>query len=74
MDIFQLRDRVIDQYSQYTQGFLTILDPAIQEFVSNKLQRGSLWPDSLIQLSPAYEQVARLNNWLRRRNSIHYVD
>lgn len=56
MDIFQLRDRVIDQYSQYTQGFLTILDPVIQQFVTNKLQSGSLWPDSLIQLSPAYER------------------
>lgn len=56
MDIFQLRDHVIDEYSQYTQSFLTILDPAIQHFVATKLQSGSLWPDALIQLSPSYEQ------------------
>ena len=56
MDIFHLRDRVIDEYSQYTQSFLTILDPDIQSFVTTKLQSGSLWPDALIQLSPSYQQ------------------
>ncbi|ABX04597.1 MAG TPA: DUF1998 domain-containing protein [Herpetosiphon sp.] len=56
MDIFQLRNQIIDQYSQYTQGFLSILDPEIQQFVTSNIQGGSLWPDALIQLSPAYQQ------------------
>ena len=56
MDVFQLRQQIIDQYAAYTRSFLTILDPAISSFVDDELERGRLWPDSLVQLSPAYLQ------------------
>ena len=58
MDIFQLRQQIIDQYAAYTRSFLTILDPNIRTFVDTALAEGRLWPDSLVQLSPAYDQAS----------------
>lgn len=54
MDVFQLRQRIIDDYEAYTRSFLTILDPAIDGFVRSELSGGKLWPEALLQLSPAY--------------------
>lgn len=58
MDVFQLRNHIIDEYSRYTTSFLTILDPEIDAFVQHELGRGKLWPDALVQLSPAYAQAS----------------
>ncbi len=63
MDVFQLRQHVLDTYAAYTTSFLTIADPAIHAYVHAHLAAGTLWPDALIQLSPAYtpaETVATL--------------
>ena len=57
MDIFQLRQQIIDQYAAYTQSFLTIRDPAIRAHVDAALAAGKLWPDALVQLSPAYDRA-----------------
>ncbi len=54
MDIFSLRQHIIDEYSAYTRSFLTIRDPAIADFVQDALHQGRLWPDALLQISPAY--------------------
>jgi hypothetical protein len=57
MDIFHLRRNVVGDYAEYIQSFLTILDPRIKAFVDEQLASGVLWPDPLIQLSPAYQTV-----------------
>lgn len=54
MDVFALRQRIIGDYESYTRSFLTIFDPEIEAFVQQELAGGKLWPDALIQLSPAY--------------------
>lgn len=54
MDIFALRNHIIAEYTDYTRSFLTIRDPDIATFVDHELARGQLWPDALLQLSPAY--------------------
>jgi ATP-dependent helicase YprA (DUF1998 family) len=56
MDIFKLRDHIVNEFAAYTQSFLNILDPDIREFVRQELARGKLWPDALVQLSPAYDR------------------
>ena len=63
MDVFQLRGNVVSNYSDYIESFLNILDPKIKDFVDAQLASGVLWPEALIQLSPAYqaaESVAAL--------------
>jgi ATP-dependent helicase YprA (DUF1998 family) len=54
VDVFQLRQGIIQDYEEYTRSFLTILDSDIANFVHDELSRGKLWPDALVQLSPAY--------------------
>ncbi|WP_370650244.1 DEAD/DEAH box helicase [Oscillochloris sp. ZM17-4] len=54
MDVFQLRSHIVDTYAAYTTSFLTIADLTMRAYVQERLEAGELWPDALIQLSPAY--------------------
>lgn len=70
MDIFQLRSHVVTAYSAYTRSFLNIADEEIRAFVQERLDAGELWPDALIQISPAFaydQAVAELV----RNNVLH---
>jgi ATP-dependent helicase YprA (DUF1998 family) len=53
-DVFALRDRVVEEYREYFESFVNILDPRIEAFVRAKLAEGELWPDAVLQLNPAY--------------------
>ena len=55
MDVFALRDRLVADYSEFTQSFLEVRDPAIRNFVQGLLDEVLLWPDPLVQLNPAFE-------------------
>lgn len=55
MNVFDLRERVLDDYRRYVESFLNIRDKRIQKFVHEELERGVLWPEALVQLSPSYE-------------------
>lgn len=55
MDVFSLRDSLIDSYSKYVRSFLTIKDDRIHELVERELNAGFFWPEPLIQLNPAFE-------------------
>jgi len=55
MNVFDLRDRVVHEYSSYIKSFLRINDARIDAFVEEQLASGYLWPDPLVQLNPAFE-------------------
>lgn len=55
MDVFGLRDRLVDDYSSYIQSFIQICDDRIRDLVDSELKSGLLWPDPLIQLNPSFE-------------------
>ena len=55
MDVFKLRDTVVDEYRQYVESFVRVLDPHINEHVHTRLEDGELWPEAVLQLNPAYE-------------------
>ena len=55
MDVFSLRDNVVDQFARYVRGFHRIADPDTRAFVDGFLGSGSLWPEPLIQLNPSFE-------------------
>ncbi|WP_334144246.1 DEAD/DEAH box helicase [Rhabdothermincola sp.] len=55
MDIFDLRQRVVDDYSKFIKGFLKIRDPRIDQFVTQELDRGLLWPEPWISLNPSFD-------------------
>ncbi|NWG22510.1 MAG: DEAD/DEAH box helicase, partial [Chloroflexi bacterium] len=54
MNIFELRDRLINDYNAYISSFFQIRDPAIRAKVEESVDAGLLWPESLIQLNPAF--------------------
>ena len=56
MNVFALRDRLVDDYAAYIKSFIVINDKNIREYVENSLSSGLLWPDPLIQLNPSFEQ------------------
>jgi superfamily II DNA/RNA helicase/very-short-patch-repair endonuclease len=62
MDVFQLRNRVVSDYSAYTRSFLRIKDERIGSFVEQGLADGILWPDPLIQINPAFESGGQVDD------------
>lgn len=60
--IFDLRERVLKDYSDFVRSFLLIADARAQEFVDRALaEENHLWPEPLVQLSPAYAPGATVN-------------
>jgi len=55
VNVFDLRDRLITDYSSFVTSFLNIRDTRISHYVTNELKNGALWPEPLIQLNPAFE-------------------
>ena len=55
MDVFNLRNKITDDYGDYVRSFLTIRDEEIDRLVSQEMADGFLWPDPLIQLNPSFE-------------------
>ena len=44
MDVFELRQRLIEDYAEYTRNFLDIADPRLRGLVDQHLADGLLWP------------------------------
>lgn len=60
MNVFELRDSLIADYSSYIESFIRIRDERIRREVESELEGGLLWPDPLIQLNPAFEPGAEI--------------
>jgi hypothetical protein len=63
MDIFSFRDDLIGDYAAYVQSFINIRDEAIRGHVEERLKNGSLWPEPLLQLNPAFDLGRRSKPW-----------
>ncbi len=70
MDVFSLRDSIIDSYNKYVSSFLTIKDDRLYELVERELDSGFLWPEPLIQLNPAFEFGPDLES-LTKEGTLH---
>ena len=62
LDVFQLRETVVDEYRDYVSSFVRVLDNRIDEYVNNRLEQGELWPEAVLQLNPAFEMDVTLGN------------
>ena len=62
MDVFHLRNTVIDEYADYIKSFVTIRDDDIRSKVEEEFGSGLLWPEPLIQLNPSFEQGPTLQD------------
>ena len=55
LDVFKLREDVVNEYADYVTSFINIHDGRIDQFVRQELAQGALWPAPALQLNPAYE-------------------
>lgn len=61
INIFELRERVINDYKEYIQSFIQIENDRIkQEVLQSILLSNKLWPEPLIQFSPAYQLAGKI--------------
>lgn len=57
MSVFELREKLIEDYSKFINSFVLIKDERIRRFVNNLLRsERRFWPDFLLNLSPAYKR------------------
>ena len=54
MDVFSFRDRVVEDYGQFSRSFTQIKAQDLQEFVDGSYGKGEYWPSPLIQLNPSF--------------------
>jgi ATP-dependent helicase YprA (DUF1998 family) len=55
LDVFKLRDNLIDDYRSYVTSFMAIRDERIKARVDASLAEGVLWPEPRIGMNPAFE-------------------
>jgi ATP-dependent helicase YprA (DUF1998 family) len=55
VNVFELRDRLVADYGDFTRSFLQIHDERVRMRVDAELDSGLLWPEPLIQLNPTFE-------------------
>ena len=70
MDVFKLRESIVDEYKAYVESFVRVLDPRVSNFVQEQLASGELWPDAVLQLNPAFEPGQNLQQ-LADAGTIH---
>ncbi|GAK52091.1 DEAD/DEAH box helicase domain protein [Candidatus Moduliflexus flocculans] len=70
MNIFDFRDRLIEDYAQYVRSFFRINDQRIRRHVEQQFDSGLLWPDPLIQLNPFFESGGAIAE-LVEANTLH---
>ena len=56
LDIFALRDSVVDEYERFATSFATIHAEDIQEQVGAIYGQDRYWPEPLIQINPSYKR------------------
>jgi ATP-dependent helicase YprA (DUF1998 family) len=59
MSIFNLHAQVLADYRDFVRSFFIVADERAQQFVEHALDaEARLWPDFLLQVSPAYARAA----------------
>ena len=70
MDVFELREQLVEEYKEYIYGFINISNPEISTYVDEQIAGGLLWPEPLIQLNPSFQPGKTINE-LVTQGSLH---
>ena len=65
MDVFALRNGLIDAYRDYATSFMRIRDDRIRTRVDEALDEGKLWPYPQIGLNPTFEPGGTIDGLVR---------
>lgn len=55
MDVFDIRERLIDDYRSFTTAFVDVHDARIKQYVDDQLAKGEQWPEPWVSLNPTFE-------------------
>lgn len=73
MDVFRLRDTIIERYSDFVTSFVRIKVPALKAFVAQHIDSELLGRQPLIQANPAFqarEQIDQVIQSIRIRDTV----
>jgi len=54
VDIFALRDQLVEDYRAFTGSFVTPRDPRIEQLLAERLAANEQWPDPWLSLNPSF--------------------
>lgn len=55
MDVFKIRESVVDDYKSFTTSFVKARDERIAEHLNTRVDSGNQWPDPWLSLNPFFE-------------------
>lgn len=61
MDVFGVRDRLIEDYQEFTGSFVGIHDKTIREHVQQRMDNGYQWPDPWLSLNPSFAPGGKIS-------------
>jgi superfamily II DNA/RNA helicase len=70
MNIFNVHNSIIDEYSKYISSFLEISDKRIRDAVDDYFTSRKLWPQPLIQFNPFFDSAESIDE-LCDKNIMH---
>ena len=70
MDVFGLREGLIDEYRRYSSSFVRIADPDLRSKFEAALDDESMWPHPMLALNPSFEPGGTIDD-LTARGTLH---
>ena len=70
IDIFNIHEKIMDDYKHFVGSFINIKDRRIREVVESEIDDGKYWPEPLIQFNPSFEEGESIEK-LSEREIIH---
>ena len=61
MDVFRVRDELIDDYRSFTTASVDIKDARLKHHYQNELDRDRQWPEPWISLNPSFATGGRID-------------
>ncbi len=55
-NVFDFRNKLIEEYDRFSRSFSLIAAPDIKEIVNRQYNDGRYWPDPLVQINPNYQR------------------
>lgn len=67
MDVFGIRERLIDDYRSFTTSFVEPRDERIRQHLDERLQSGNQWPDPWLSLNPFFQSGGSIDECVNAR-------
>lgn len=62
MDVFEFRDRLVKDYSDFSRSFIQPKAEDIKTFLDQEYGKGRYWPSPLIQINPSYVTAGNVDS------------